>query len=582
MPEPFKPIRPILAPAAGGEVFTLDIFLPTLASIGTGDIVGVLGPCGSGRTTALRLLEPSLPRHTVFIDDATHAAELRTAAKDAPVVYTAGTPLEVKHACLLSLRPWGRDQWIEYLLANRRESCSPVMARLMKSRSTTRLSGNAELWAMALDLMSLDPSIDEPVDAIRHVLRDATGEKPSPLERHPLCLGIRWAGEIVEQVCSGQHNALPLDASGELMVELVLAARNARFADRLEEILADPSNQPHTMPVTLLHLAGAPWRPPQHGVLDITKARLPNLNWHGVKLSQLTACWAHLRGACLANASIEIANLHGIDLLGADLRGAKLRSARIPCAMLEDADLSDADLAFADLITSRCARMDAEGANLSFIKADHADFTAVRFVRANLTAGKFLATTLADADFSAANLKNAIFENCDLRTALLHAACLERAQFIRCSLENVVAEALDLHGSVLTDCDLSNTMFRNAHLEDARFQSCGLADIDWESANLRNADFRGSTFHAGSSRSGLVSSPIACEGSKTGFYTDDFADRTHMAPEEIRKANLCRADLRRSRIDNVDFYLVDLRQAKYDPAQANWFKRCGAILFDKR
>ena len=63
----------------------------------------------------------------------------------------------------------------------------------------------------------------------------------------------------------------------------------------------------------------------------------------------------------------------------------------------------------------------------------------------------------------------------------------------------------------------------------------------------------------GSSRSGLVGSPYACEGSKTGFYTDDFEDLTFKRPEEVRKANLCGADLRDARADGVDFYLVDLR-----------------------
>lgn len=31
-------------------------------------------------------------------------------------------------------------------------------------------------------------------------------------------------------------------------------------------------------------------------------------------------------------------------------------------------------------------------------------------------------------------------------------------------------------------------------------------------------------------------------------------------------------------IDSVDFYLVDLRGAKYDTDQAAHFRRCGAIL----
>ncbi|MGD0205417.1 MAG: pentapeptide repeat-containing protein, partial [Dehalococcoidia bacterium] len=59
----------------------------------------------------------------------------------------------------------------------------------------------------------------------------------------------------------------------------------------------------------------------------------------------------------------------------------------------------------------------------------------------------------------------------------------------------------------------------------SRLGDAGLAEVDWPGANLRDADLRGASFHLGSSRSGLVGSPIACEGSRTGFYTDDYHDQ---------------------------------------------------------
>jgi hypothetical protein len=102
--------------------------------------------------------------------------------------------------------------------------------------------------------------------------------------------------------------------------------------------------------------------------------------------------------------------------------------------------------------------------------------------------------------------------------------------------------------------------------------------VSWPGANLRGADLRGASFHLGSTRSGLVGSPIACEGSRTGFYTDDYDEQTYKPPEEIRKANLCGADLRGANLDGVDFYLVDLRGAVYDPEQEVHLRRCGAIL----
>ena len=112
-------------------------------------------------------------------------------------------------------------------------------------------------------------------------------------------------------------------------------------------------------------------------------------------------------------------------------------------------------------------------------------------------------------------------------------------------------------------------------------RDAGLAEIDWPGADCDDADLRGASFHLGSSRSGLVGSPIACEGSRTGFYTDDYDDQDIKSAEEIRKANLRGADLRGAKIEGVDFYLVDLRDAKYTRDQAEHFRRCRAILEDR-
>ena len=115
----------------------------------------------------------------------------------------------------------------------------------------------------------------------------------------------------------------------------------------------------------------------------------------------------------------------------------------------------------------------------------------------------------------------------------------------------------------------------------ADLRGAGLADIQWENADLRNADLRGATFHLGTTRSGLVDSPLASEGTRTGFYTDEYNEQSYQLPEDIRKANLRGADLRGARTEGVDFYLVDLRGAKYDLKQLEHFRRCRAILSDR-
>ena len=121
----------------------------------------------------------------------------------------------------------------------------------------------------------------------------------------------------------------------------------------------------------------------------------------------------------------------------------------------------------------------------------------------------------------------------------------------------------------------------NANFQGADLRDAGLAEVEWPGACLCDADLRGVNFHLGSSRGGLVGSPIACEGSRTGFYTDDYHDKDIKPPEEIRKANLRGADLRGAHIQDVDFYLVDLRDAHYTEKQAEHFRNCRAILDDR-
>jgi hypothetical protein len=152
---------------------------------------------------------------------------------------------------------------------------------------------------------------------------------------------------------------------------------------------------------------------------------------------------------------------------------------------------------------------------------------------------------------------------------------MEESQMEDVHIVGAVFTNANLSGAYLTGSRLSAADLRGTDLSGAR-----LAEIDWEGADLRGANLKGATFHMGSSRSGLVGSPYACEGSKTGFYTDDTDDLSFKRPEEIRKANLCGADLRGVVADNVDFYLVDVRRARFDPPLLKQARDSGAILRD--
>jgi uncharacterized protein YjbI with pentapeptide repeats len=147
-------------------------------------------------------------------------------------------------------------------------------------------------------------------------------------------------------------------------------------------------------------------------------------------------------------------------------------------------------------------------------------------------------------------------------------------------MEDVVVPKAMLFHANLRGALLTGSAMPLADMHGADLSNTGLAEINWEGANLQGANLKGATFHMGSSRSGMVGSPIACEGSKTGFYTDDYEDMHFKRPEEVRKANLCGADLRGANIDGLDFYLVDLRYARLDADQLRHVRKCGAILED--
>jgi uncharacterized protein YjbI with pentapeptide repeats len=209
--------------------------------------------------------------------------------------------------------------------------------------------------------------------------------------------------------------------------------------------------------------------------------------------------------------------------------------------------------------------------------------TRATFLKAAARHARFDGGELSRCDFREADLRGSRFSRCSLKHATLTGSRVDGASFNNSNLDSadltsVTGERASFVRAALYDAILSSSILPRADFRGAFLLNTGLAQIDWEGADLRDADFAGASFHYGSSRSGLVNSFIAGEGSKTGFYTDEYLEQDFKAPEEIRKANLCGSDLRGAKVEGVDWYLVDLRGALYTPDQAAHFARCGAIL----
>jgi uncharacterized protein YjbI with pentapeptide repeats/energy-coupling factor transporter ATP-binding protein EcfA2 len=620
-------VRPRIISRETSEAILLEDEIGPLVQSGRCGLFVILGGPGSGKTTALRHLAAILPpwaydRVRLVEDRDLGAVSLAYEVTSRLVIlFTDSFPAKTADQVLVQaishlsschfvvhcLGSWSNDDLIEYLLSAHRDQCASVMSRLKASGDPGFLKGIPELCAIVLDEMARDESIGDVRTALRRALAERLDDRPAlrkPIE--DICLTA--IGENTNRVPDLSRFELRGDGStAEALaaallrlirhrpVGLLLAAD--RIASMLEDGLASMSLarqlprelideaalriadntlalhhlndwlirsyrcQVHPMAASLLHAATPGWRPQPACRPRLCGAYLDHASWsgldlEGVDLQSADLGWADLSRANLEKANVSQARFHRANLrkailnswvaLGADLSGADLRSVLGRSAGFVQANLSDACLTDAHL----------RGANLRGANIEDADFRGAK---------------LEYADLSGLKLRSARFDGAQFGGADLH----------QCDLEGMELTDADFHDANLSKALLTGSRMSRANFSGANLREAGLAEVDWPGANLRDADLRDASFHLGTTRSGLVGSPIACEGSRTGFYTDDYHDQEVKPAEEIRKANLRGADLRGAQIENVDFYLVDLRDAKYTPDQAEHLRRCRAILEDR-
>jgi uncharacterized protein YjbI with pentapeptide repeats len=319
-------------------------------------------------------------------------------------------------------------------------------------------------------------------------------------------------------------------------------------------------NAVHPLAASLLHIVTPGWRPG------------PN-------------CRPRLKGAYLARATWSGIDLAGVDLESVDLSEADLNSANLERSQASEAQLHRTNLQESMLDSCVAIHADLSKANLRSAHAacanlQRANLVGARMIEANLWKADLQEANIEDTDFTGANLEDAVLKGLKLSLARFDGVRFGGADIRDCDLEDMALTAPDFHDADLRGALMTGSSMPRANFLGANLGGAGLAEIDWPHANLRDSNLRGASLHLGSSRSGLVGSPIACEGSRTGFYTDDYDDLVSKPAEEIRKANLRGADLRGAEIEGVDFYLVDLREANYTQVQKEHFHRCRAILDD--
>jgi uncharacterized protein YjbI with pentapeptide repeats len=579
--------------------------------LGQAGIIQMTGPTGSGKSVALDYLLATLPPGSfVAIDNA--LIDMRDAPADKLVVATNSLPLRCECLATFAMSGWTFDDCTLYLSRVHPAQCRSVIDRLMMDETTPLLEGTPRLIRIALDAMANDPSIETCSMALRkHLanrippdhrrglavlcLRSALKEKGGieldqlqalddphvvNLLRHHTIRVLLAADRVAEKLADSQpteelSETMPL----ELVKEIAFSARTRPKAiERLNAFLMSTDRRFDAMAASILLAVDPGWRPQSGQNLQLMEGYFADAKWRGIDLAG-----ANLSGADFSQADLRDADLTNVLALGTIFITANFENSILTYGNFMSSDLTLASFLCCSGRYSIFDRATLEAANLQYSDFSHAAFHSARltlasFARSALNFAKFSANDVQDADFDEAQLMGSRFKHVRLRDATFVGACFQGAIVRNCNLEGMHLPDANFFEADLTGSDFTGTRIPGGNFHGAKLANAGLAEIDWPGADLHGADLRGASFHMGSSRSGLVGSTIPCEGSRTGFYTDDYNDQDFKDPEEIRKANLRNADLRYADVEKTDFYLVDLRGAKLSPGHVEHFKRTGAIL----
>lgn len=588
----------------------IDEVITSLVQNTTKGLVLVMATPGGGKTTALRHLGATLPERIELFDESA-AEQAVAAAKDRLVILATSKPKpNWNPAAVYLICLWTEDDHVEYLAKAHRERCGSVLARLKAEDELSPWRTSPQVSTLVLDRMAADESLSDAFEVLRliaamffpndevtelAVLAACSDRDVSDPDEMNLRLGKeqrRWLRhQAVREVVAAEWIADAL-AAGDWPVQLSFCVRGKRLRHvvrsvrerpaavaNLDRWVCETSSAPEVPIAASILLAADPsWRPAASGRLNLRGACLANAKWGGLDLPGAALPGADFSGANLSGCVMANVAAGGTKFDGADLRGATLRDGKFKQATFAGANLCGVSAKGANFGEVDLGKANLSGACLLGANFTQADLTGACVRGADLRHARMRLTRVDEADFSGAQLDASNLVKLRMFSAEWTDATFHNARLQECDLEGLRLPGADFSQAELSQCLLTGSSIPNGNFYGAVLRGAGLAEIDWTGADLRQADLTNASFHLGSTRSGLVDSVIPSEGSRTGFYTDEFTEQDYRSPEEIRKACLVGADLREARVEGTDFYLVDLRWAKYSAEQREFFEGCGAIL----
>jgi uncharacterized protein YjbI with pentapeptide repeats len=610
------PVRPRVISPITGESVLLEETIAELLQTERPCFVAISGPRSSGKTTALQHLAALFPVNRLqLLDDGSVHPKVWCGRHQ---VLVRITQEKCSPDVALTMASWTDDEVLEYLLAVSPARTASVMGRWRQSTDHDLAEGSPHVIRWVLDQMIADDGIQSVRAGIFELLEQFLTDEDQLRRAGMFALSTTLG---MEQAAFELYLRLRADLSPEFVqllmsdgVRVVLAAShvlktlpsresvlhptfplpeelieecgyqlpdNLAAESALQEIVGSESSGGQAMAASILHAASRPIPMEVKSHRNLRSAILRGIQWDKTDLQK-----SDLSQACFASANLELANLdqailRSTDLSNANLSRASLRKVLGMLANLERADLTAADLTDAELVSARLAGTILRYARMQRIILEHADLRGADLSHADLSNAKCEGANIEEADFRFANLRRSRLKGLCLRKAQLQGANFYQANLINCDLEGVQLDTPNFESAFLTGTLLTGSSLKSPNFQAASLQNAGLAEIDWPNADLRDANLRGASFHLGSTRCGLVDSPYPSHGTRTGFYTNEYDEQIYRAPEDIRKANLQGADLRGAKVQGVDFYLVDLRGAKYTPDQLQHFIQCDAILYDR-